>query len=489
MTADGEPSRGARDLFLLLALALVYRALFLAAMPRVVDTADGVLYLETATHFIQGDFFGYDPKIPLLYPLLGAFAGLLLGNVEWGCMAVSCLASVFSIVPAYRIARAMHGRGPACVAGLILALWPWLADYAWRVGTESLAVCCWLLGSYWLYHGTRRGGWRLWAAPLVFFALHLTRPEGLVMLFAAPAALAVTHWGCCSPRRLLPYALVTLPLLGLNAVYVRMLTGAVTANYRVGFIVKEFDALRFLHTAAATFNDVLPVMLGPVLFLFLGVGFFQASKDRRDARLELFLLLLAATQWMASWFVLSPAPRYLMAPLMALALWSGRGMALTARAATPLPWGRALRLLPVGVMIASMLFHSAVTAGSEHLGRRPRQPREYKAAGLWMREHLEPGLIFCRKPQIGFYAGMPSTGPDLADTLDAALARARAAGARYVVVDERYTAQDAPGLRPLLDPAQAPPSLRFLNRFDLYPESRVIIYALAPDTPPPPPES
>jgi len=477
-----------RDLGLLVGLGLLCRLFFLLAMPRVLDTADAIHYVETAQHLATGDFFGYDPKIPVLYPLLAAAAHLLIPDLEWACRMVSFVASVLVVAPLYLLARDLFGRRPAQMGALTAAIWPWLADYGCRVSTEATAVWWWFLGVWLLARALRGGRWATLGAPVAFFALHLTRPEGLFILLCAPVAGLLL---CCGDERrarwrLVPFGVICGGLLLLNAVYVRALTGNVTANYRVGFILEEFDLLRFAHTSLQTLTDVFPVMLGPVLFLFLGVGLFHRGVESPDSslktpdfRLERYLLVFVLAQWAVSLFVLSPAPRYLMAPLMALALWSARGMVVVSRQAAAVRWGRVLRWAPVGAMVGMMAVHTAVTVGSEHLGRRPREPREYKTAGLWMKEHLDPGLVFCRKPQIGYYAGMPSTGPALEDTVAEAVVRAQCAGARYFVVDERYTASDAPALRPLLDPSQAPPALRLLQGFAPYPESRVVVYELA----------
>ena len=145
--------------------------------------------------------------------------------------------------------------------------------------------------------------------------------------------------------------------------------------------------------------------------------------------------------------------------------------------------GKRARLsrLPVAGLVTIMLMGAASTLLPEYLGRVPREPREYKIAGQWMRDNLEPGVIFTRKPQIGYYADMETTGPLPDESLDQAIDRARNAGAQYVVIDERYTAQMAPALRPLLDPANAPPSLTLL-RSDLspYAKARIVIYRLSP---------
>lgn len=468
----------ARDAALLFLGALVYRVSFLLLSPRVLDTADAVLYAESAQRIATEGFFSYNPKIPVLYPMLSAFASLFTPDIEWGCRLVSLLLSSLAVVPVYLLARDLHGRGAALVAGISVCLWPWLADYGCGVGTESAGLFLWLLAVWAFTRAMRRGGAWPVAAALAFFLLHLTRPEGTFLLLAAPVAGVLL---CRGTRReyavrALTYAATALALLALNALYVRALSGAMTVNYRIGFIFDEFDALRFAQTVVETVNNVLPVMLGPVFLVFLGVGLFAQRDKRRDLPLEGYVLAMAGVQWAVSVFVLSPAPRYLMAPIVVLAMWAAAGMVQVARdAAGVYRWGRWLRPLPVAALVVSMLVGAAITLGSEHLGRRPRQPREYKTAGLWMREHLEPGLVFTRKPQVAFYAGMPSTGPVEEDSLEQALERARAAGARYVVVDERY---GVAGMRPLLEPGNAPGRLRWVKTFAPYPESRVVVYEM-----------
>ncbi len=482
------PKRELRsDLLQLAGLAFAYRVLFLIAVPRVLDTADAIHYVETAVSFASGSLWGHDPKIPVLYPLLGAlFSKLFIADMEWACRMVSFVASTLLVIPVYFLARDLHGRPAARVAGLIVALWPWLADYGCSVSTESLGVLLWVTGVFLFVRGVRERGGALYGGAVALFALSLTRPEGLFILFCTVPAAAILLWPFdrTKARRLFPFVVLCAALIVANTIYNRFLVGEATANYRIGFIVAEFDWMRFVHTGVQTLSDVLPVMLGPVLFLFLGVGFFHPRATLRDGRLEAAVLLFALAQWGVSLFVLSPAPRYLMAPLIILSVWSASGIVLvTARITQTDRVGWFLRCLPLGALVTFFLMHAAVTMGSEHLGRPPREPREYKEAGRWMAEHLEPGLIFTRKPQVGFYAEMPSTGPVLEETLAQSLERARRAGARYVVVDERYTAAMAPALAPLLDPAKAPTGLVHQQSFDTWPGCRVVVYALEPGGP------
>jgi len=66
---------------------------------------------------------------------------------------------------------------------------------------------------------------------------------------------------------------------------------------------------------------------------------------------------------------------------------------------------------------------------------------------------------------------------------DPTVARAKKAGARYVVVDERYTAQMALGMAPLLNPRLAPADLSLIKQFAPYPRSRVAIYEVVQRSP------
>lgn len=487
MTPQRPINHCRRDLLQLTGLAFAYRLMFLLAVPRVLDTADAIHYVETAATLASGAFFEHDPKIPLFYPLLGAlYSKLFVADLEWACRFVSFTASTLLVLPVYLLARDLHGRPTARVAGLIVALWPWLADYGCSVSTDSLGVLLWITGVWLVARGMRLGGAALHSGALALFALCLTRPEGLFILLSAFPAVVALVWPLDrgQSHRLMGFTLLSLTLLVANTIYNHFLSGATTPNYRVGFILSEFDWMRFVHTAVQTTSNVIPVMLGPVLFLFLGIGIFHHRSMPRDLRYEGYVFFFALVQWSLSLMVLSPAPRYLMAPLVIASLWSARGMVIVAgQLARTGRWRGVLGALPVAALITFFLMHAAVTLGSEHLGRRPREPREYKEAGQWMAEHLKPGLIFTRKPQVGFYAHMPSTGPALDESLPQALARARAAKARYVVVDERYTAAMAPALAPLLDPAQAPPELKHEATFDTWPNSRVLVYSMVPPAP------
>lgn len=484
-----EEKRARRgEIALWMGAALVVRLVFLALSPRALDSADSIRYLEVAKVLREGGFFHFDTRIPLLYPALTAFANLVIPDLEWAAIGVSLCASLLLIWPVIRLSESMHGHSAARIAALSLCLWPWLVDYGCRVAPEALMSVLWF-GTLWaLAQTVRRGGSWPYVAALFCFGLHLTRPEGMLLWAAAPVVALILREPNRDVRavRLIPFVVTSVILLGTYALYMKSVTGAAVVSSRA-----HASALRYVlvDQGAATakaflalFGEVLPIMLGPLLLIFAGAGLFMASEHKRDLRLELMILAFAAAQFVLAGLSTFAEPRYVMNVAIALTLWSARGIALTGARAAALPRGGWLRRVPVAVLIAMFSFGLAVNIVPPILGRMSYQPVEYKIAGAWMKEHLEPGLILCRKPQVGFYADMPSTGPAPNESVGEVIQRARDAGARYLVVDERYTAQMVPSLEALLDPANAPEGLRLLQA-DLspYAEARIVIYEVLPE--------
>ncbi|MBX7256964.1 MAG: glycosyltransferase family 39 protein [Candidatus Hydrogenedentes bacterium] len=475
------------DIAVGVALAAAYRGLFLLLAPRVIDSADSIQYIEVARHFAAGDFVGFYARIPLLYPALCAFLSFFVNDFEWAGIAVSLVASSLLVVPVYLIARDMQGRRMARVATLIVVIWPWLVDYGCRVAPEALASLFWFSGIYFLVLALRRG--HIWTilAPVTFFALHLTRPEGTILMLAAPLIALILldrRDDEIRPWRLAPVALISMFLLAVYAMYMMEVTGEPTLNSRMPdtqtavlhTLFRQGEA--FIRTFIKLFGEVLPTMLGPYLLLFAGVGLFVPSYLRRDLRLELVLVSFAILQFAAAVYSTFPEPRYIMPVTIAAILWSSRGLLLVADQAHRLKQWRALRAAPVGLLVLMMLLGLAVNVVPHYLGRMSYQPVEYKIAGRWMKENLEPGLIMSRKPQVGFYADMPTTGPEPTDTIDQILKRAKEAGAKYLVVDERYSTGMIPALKPLLVPENAPSALKLLkDNLSPYRQARIVIYA------------
>jgi 4-amino-4-deoxy-L-arabinose transferase-like glycosyltransferase len=471
----------------LAALALAVRLLFLLGIPRVVDTPDAVQYIGIARSLAAGDWAGVDARIPILYPALCALAHLLIADVEWACRMVSLVCSTALPPLAFLLFRRLHDRRAALAAGVALACWPWLADYGSRIIPESLAVTLWFAGAFTLIRAGESG--RAWTplAAMLLFALHLTRPEGTFYLAAGPLFVVLAGMGV-APRKvlarragvfLLSVAVLVLAQLALS----RILTGEAMLNARMAdpgrslfytFIIRGRETAR---TALSLWGDVIPRMLGPYVLAMAGVGLATWGRHRL-ARGELVLGAMMLLQLGLAVLSTYPEPRYLMAPL-AVALAVGcRGMTVAANhpVLRRFPAGP---LLPHAVLLAFFTLGTALTIAPFWTGRLPESPVEYKLAGQWMRDNLEPGRILSRKPQVGFYAEMQTVGPDPEAGLDAILDQAHRQQVRYVVVDERYTAKLVPALAPLLDPDRAPEGLEPL-RDDLspWPDGRIVIYRL-----------
>lgn len=473
---------------MLLLLALAYRIALLFAIPRAIDSADAVYYLNIARDFPGSFAEALRLSIPPLYPALSALAQFAIPDIEWASRIVSLVGSVALTGVVYAFARRMHGRGAGFVSGIVIAIWPWLADYGCRVGTEGIAAPLWFFAIYAFARGIcGKGPWLVWSV-IAFMGLHLARPEGTFLMLAAipAAAILCSGQGPGYCKRLVPFILAVVVFLAAWGAVAHVFTGTAAINQRMrggfsflGFLGKNLEP--FAKTGLETWGFVLPVMVGPYLLLFAGLGLFGRSHRRRDIRLEVLLGFFCVFQWLMAVLSASPAPRYMMPVVIALGIWASRGLVMATDQLSGLPRGRWLRILPLAGMGAVTLVSLGVMLAPYFLSGLPPIPYEYKVAGRWMRENLPEGPIFTRKPQIAFYADMPSIGPAGDETVETVGARALGSGARYVVVDERYTPQIVPGLAPLLDPGVAPPGLRLI-RDDLspYPEGRVAIYEVLP---------
>ena len=386
-----------RDILLLLLLAFVLRAGPLVLVPRVIDSPDAVYYLTEAEKYTGLALSELDPKIPPLYPILAAVLHVLIPDLEWAARIVSLIFSTLTIVPVYLLAREMHGRASARVAAVLVSIWPWLMDYGGRVTTEALAVFLWFL-AVWLFAKGMRShvGWIV-AAALVFFGLHLTRPEGTFVLLAAiPAAFILKYRdGRVEVKRLIPFIAVAALTLTVYALWMRQLAGEATLNYRLGFVLDKPEGSTvltdFIKTFSGMIGEVPAIMLGPFLWMFAGVGLIgtvseekgqstrsktrlgqSLTKEKRDFRLETYVLFFALVQWVIVLANLSPAPRYIMAFFIVALFWSARGIVGVGELARNLPAGKLLRHAPLGFIVAIMAFHYGVTTAGPHPPDAPR---------------------------------------------------------------------------------------------------------------------
>ncbi len=403
MAQTSDRQRAWTEAAALVLLSAGVRLAYAWAVPRMLDSADAVRYLETARAFSRGDFLGVDPKIPALYPALTAAFSLAFQNLEAAGQAVSFLFSVLLVVPVYFLSRRLHGARVAPIAGCLVATWPWLIDYSNRVATEPTAVFFWMMGALCMVQGLDAKGHAAWmaGAALSFGALHLARAEGTFVLIGALGAGAIAGWRSDSmrtARKLGVYVAATGVLLAAHAVYLHQLIGHWTVNYRVGFIGDRPEGSTVVaelgRTLIAMSADVPAVMLGPLLWAFFGVGLVaRRTQSPRPVRAELIVLYFAALQWLVVIPVLSPAPRYLMATFVALSLWSASGIASvsgTIGDRASVAW---MRTAPLAVVLAWMAMHlgAAVAASAGAAAGFPRSRGNTRRRGSGCGTISSPG--------------------------------------------------------------------------------------------------
>lgn len=467
-----------------MACAIVYRVAFLLAMPRVIDTADAFHYLEAAQHMAAGAFTEANPRIPPLYPLMTAPWIAMGFDAESAGRGVSFVMGWLALIPIALVARELFDKHTASIMFVMAALWPWLADWSCRIAPESTAMLLWF-GGIWCGIRLIRGG-MVWIAPTAaaYFLLHLTRPEGMYLMAAAApgivlaAAKAVRRQ---TAMRAGGYIGACVGLLAVQFVIALAFTGEGRVQSRVSGRTAEYIFVERSAELADTFVTVfvhnIPIMIGPYFGFFALIGLLARGEESR--RNEVLMLWMAAAQVGLAILSTYSEPRYVMMPVIVLGIWSSRGMAVIAERFRE-PGKRWIGVAPAAGMCVIMLIGAGRTVGPHWIGSRSLEPVEYKAAGEWMRENVEPGLIVTRKPQVGYYARMESTGPLPDHSVPRMIEWMRAIDAKYLVVDERYTAVMAPNLKPLLNPANAPPALTPLKS-DLSDVvgARIVIYELA----------
>lgn len=492
MEAAIQPGEGIwREASLWTACAFAVRLAFYLVTPQVIDSADSILYLDAAENISKGTLIAVYPRIPLLYPALVAGAAQCISETETAAVLLSLMAGTLLTPVVFLLSNVLHGRNSARLSALTVTLWPWLIDYSTRVAPEALYALCWFLSVLLLIMAMRKGGAYQYMLAVCLVALYLSRPEGILIVIAVLLTGLVfgTSWKLAA-LRLLPSVSLLAVVVPAHLLLIHKLSTITGIPPRFSVSSVEYSLMmrggESLRAGALLLFRTLPVMIGPVLGLLAAIGVIARGPYPRDSQAESAVAWAALAQFAAAALSTFPEPRYVMACVIAIGLWSGRGGAMLAHLAGASARWRLLRVTPAIAIVLMMMLGLAQNILPPMLGRMSYKPLEYKIAGQWMKANLTPGLIMSRKPQVGYYAHMPTSGPAPEDTLEDIRERIIGAGMRYVVVDERYSTKMIPALVPLLDPSRAPRWLRLLKS-DLspYPDARVLIYevekgALAP---------
>lgn len=511
-----ESSNAPRALLGALALALVAR-LTLALLAPYAVSPDGVTNLEMARAIRDGRFADLSYFHPL-YPTLIALLSPSKGTHEVAGRFLSLLFAVLTLFPLHSLARALADEAVAWRTVLIAALWPIHALHS--VEVLNMAVYVFFVVAF------LDSGWRslradadsnprgLTASSLYLIAAYWTRPEaiGLWLLFLGAVSLTAfrrPHTGRFLARLRWPAVVAAIFLAGIlpYALFLRWQTGVWTPSRYLTNITAHTSAQpermlphRIHNETVSTgylLNGILnhaggiatkyavnlgrlilrwtpelfPVrVLAPVWLLIVAVGwlwFFSRGKRREWA-------WLAATTF-ASMSVVAlhgGTSRYLLPILPALLIWLAAGLRRMEEGFLS-KWTRIPTLTVTACAIAGPFAIEPILR--EGLGARAYFPVELKLAGLELREaHSQIKTVLARKPQVGFYAGIPTAAPSMWTPDGIRAAFPEGATDVALAVDERDTLELFPDLAIFLhDPPpqgwrilierREPPAIRILT--------------------------
>lgn len=238
------------------------------------------------------------------------------------------------------------------------------------------------------------------------------------------------------------------------------------------------DPRAFLRLLRANGRDLLATAFSrrllpwPLLGLIV-LGLFARPWDVRRLRGE--LLLLAALAGPLSFLPFFIQDRYVSGVLLPALAWIGAGTAwlgswladslasLTARLANP-AWRKLLLPLPAALLALALVWLGPQLWTT--LGRTNSFQPAHLDAAAELRKLSVPAdaVVMSRYPAIAFHAGTRWTPTPAAAWADV-VAYARRHGASYLAVDA-WEIKLRPELKPLLDPAIAPPELEYVATKD-----------------------
>ncbi len=179
-------------------LALGGRALFLPRS-QVLQT-EGTTYVTLARHLLAGrGYVGILGETELvmvsIFPHLMAALGVVIGDLVWAGRILALVSSAALVIPVYLLGRDLFMGRAGLWAGLLVALHPYLLEYAPLVRVEAPFMLAWMWGVYATWKAIRGGPQSRWGLGVaLFFALaYLLKSEGAVY-FALSVLLLAFIW-------------------------------------------------------------------------------------------------------------------------------------------------------------------------------------------------------------------------------------------------------------------------------------------------------
>jgi len=446
-----------------LALALIVRLAFFAAVRHVAIDNDGTEYVRAAESLRHGAGLVGMRGAPLdifppLYSLLIAAIWPIAGNGELAGRLISIVAGAALTIPMFFATKLLFGRMAAILAAVVVALDPYLVGLSIAVLTDQSYVTLLLGGLCFALSAQRRASaGHATLSGSCFGIAYLLRPEALL----EGAALAMTLAALTMYRRgllraafaggafVLALALFAAPYVAvLSSQHGKPVFEAKTAiNYYIG--VGLLEGLSYPEAALTIgndltaygreLNDAIPLpeptlhqqltffaktaphqaaaiasmlkargVLTPLGLLLLFVGALRCWRGRSRKELLLLSLALTATAFLALCSVAQFWDRY-GTPFVVLAIpWIAKGAvdayAFAAR------WKPGLLNAAAGrrawaIVVLCLAAWCAAALRPDVAAAPTGEPLE-KAAGLWLHARdRDPGKIMSSRMIVPYYAG------------------------------------------------------------------------------------
>jgi 4-amino-4-deoxy-L-arabinose transferase-like glycosyltransferase len=175
-----------------------------------VISADGISYISIAKDFISGQGLSAAMHYPPFFPILLGLASTLFHDFEAAGLAVSIVMGSIIVVPVYLLGIEFFDRNVGIVAAVLAITWPTLRYWSTNVMSQATYITLLLFGVYFLWQAYKTcRSLPAILAGVFFGCAHLTRSEGILVLFAQVTVLVMFTFINRLPVKKLLYVLLS----------------------------------------------------------------------------------------------------------------------------------------------------------------------------------------------------------------------------------------------------------------------------------------